>query len=242
MIATDSLLYKIDQRLNKLSTNEHQQIQLEDKILALNEAQIKLIKTKVDPNNIYKLGLDAFKKRYQDLQFLIETFKDHKLSTTLIDKNLNQYAVDITDLDPQFMFYIDSYVVADKGSCKDKILYSNLDLVKHADITILLNNSNYKPSFEFRETLVDISKDSIHVYSDGTFNPKFVYLSYLRYPAYIDKAGYIKFDGSASADQDCELEDYLEDELLELTVENLSTYTENDYAAQSARARKDTVE
>jgi len=43
MIPVDSLLYKIDQKLNKLSTNEHQQIQLEDKILALNEAQIKLI-------------------------------------------------------------------------------------------------------------------------------------------------------------------------------------------------------
>ena len=44
MIPVDSLLYKIDQKLNKLSTNSHQQIQLEDKILALNEAQIKLIK------------------------------------------------------------------------------------------------------------------------------------------------------------------------------------------------------
>ena len=41
MISVDSLLYKIDQRLNKLSTNEHQQIQLEDKILALNEQELK---------------------------------------------------------------------------------------------------------------------------------------------------------------------------------------------------------
>ena len=44
-ILVNSLLYKIDQRLNKLSSNAHQQIQLEDKILALNEAQLKLIKT-----------------------------------------------------------------------------------------------------------------------------------------------------------------------------------------------------
>ena len=42
MIQVDSLLYKIDQRLNKLSTNEHQQIQLEDKILALNELKLRL--------------------------------------------------------------------------------------------------------------------------------------------------------------------------------------------------------
>ena len=61
MILVDSLLYKIDQRLNKLSTNEHQQIQLEDKILALNEAQIKLIKQKLDGATANGLGLDAFK-------------------------------------------------------------------------------------------------------------------------------------------------------------------------------------
>ena len=64
MIPVDSLLYKIDQKLNKLSTNEHQQINLEDKILALNEAQIKLIKQKLDgPSTNTGLGLDAFKKQ-----------------------------------------------------------------------------------------------------------------------------------------------------------------------------------
>lgn len=242
MIKVDSLLYKIDQRLNKLSTHEHQQIQLEDKLLALNEAQIKLIKQKLSGNNPYKLGLDGFKKRYQDLQFLIENFEDHKLIPKLGDKYLNQYKVNISQIDPKFMFYIDSYVIADKGSCKNKILYSNLDLVKHADITLLLNNSNYKPSFEFRETLVDISLDEIHVYSDGTFTPKFIYMSYLRYPAEIDKEGYEKFDGYPSTNVDCELEDYLEDELLDLTVENLSMYTENQFAAQSAQSRIQTNE
>ena len=66
MIPVDSLLYKIDQKLNKLSTNEHQVVNLEDKILALNEAQIKLIKQKVDgwsTNSGY--GMDAFKKRWE---------------------------------------------------------------------------------------------------------------------------------------------------------------------------------
>ena len=61
MIPVDSLLYKIDQKLNKLSTNEHQMIQLEDKILALNEAQIKLIKQKVDGISVTSgLGMDSF--------------------------------------------------------------------------------------------------------------------------------------------------------------------------------------
>jgi hypothetical protein len=59
----------------------------------------------------------------------------------------------------------------------------------------------------------------------------------MRYPKYIDKEGYIKFDGTDSVDQDCELETYLEDELLDLTVQNLAMYTENQSAVQNATYR-----
>ena len=91
MIPVDSLLYKIDQKLNKLSTNEHQQIQLEDKILALNEAQIKLIKQKVDGLSVTSgLGMDAFKKRYEDLQSLIMNYNHQPLDLTLKNAELNQ--------------------------------------------------------------------------------------------------------------------------------------------------------
>jgi hypothetical protein len=90
MIPVDSLLYKIDQRLNKLSTNEHQQIQLEDKILALNEAQIKLIKQKIDNiSTVSQMGLDSFKKRYEDLQSLIISYNDGELPLELKNEELH---------------------------------------------------------------------------------------------------------------------------------------------------------
>ena len=152
MIKTESILYKIDQRLNKLSSNAHQEIALEDKILAANEAQLKLIKQKMDGNNIYRLGFDAFKKRYEDLQKLVENYDAHPLSLSLSDKYLNKWVADITSLDPEYMFYVDSYVLATKGNCKKQRIDVNNDLAKHADIPTLLNNSNYKPSFEYRET------------------------------------------------------------------------------------------
>ena len=64
----------------------------------------------------------------------------------------------------------------------------------------------------------------------------------MRYPQYIDKTGYIRFDGTPSIDSDCELETYLEDELLDLTVQNLAMYTENAPAVQSAQFRIQTNE
>lgn len=242
MIKTESLLYKIDQRLNKLSSNEHQQIQLEDKILALNEAQIKLIKQKADPANMYKLGMDSFKKRYEDLQSLVENYNDHPIPLVLTDTKLNKWVATFSGLTPAYMLYVDSYIVADKGNCKGRIIYVDNDLTRHADVTILLKNSNYVPSFEYQETFNMLASDEIGIFTDGTFTPKTLYLSYLRYPQYIDYPGYVKFDGTNSVLSNCELQNYLEDELLDLTVENLAMYTENISAVQSAQMRIQTNE
>lgn len=239
MILAERLAYKLDQRLNKLSTNAHQQIPREDKVLAINEAQISLVKQKVDGNNLYKIGLDGFKKRYQDLQFLVENPEDHPLTLKLTDKYLHKYiaSVNSTSITPTFMFYLDSYMIADKEDCKNRVLYANGDLVKHADITTLLLNNNYKPSFEYQEIIVDISADELHYYTDGTFTPKKVYLSYIRYPREIDLTGYIKFDGTESTNVDCEFEEYMEDELLDLAVKCLAMYTENNSAVVYAEKR-----
>jgi hypothetical protein len=243
MIPVDSLLYKIDQRLNKLSTNDHQQIQLEDKILALNEAQIKLIKQKVDGQSTNSgLGMDAFKKRYEDLQSLVVSYNNQPLDLFVKNAQLNQWAAGLHQLSPKYMFYIDSYVLADKGRCKDRKIWINRDMAKHSDLQFILNNVHYKPSFEYQETFNFLSSDEISMFTDGTFTPSKIYISYMRYPVYIDKSGYTRFDGTPSVDQDCELETYLEDELLDLTVENLAMYTENMAAVQTAQFRIQTNE
>lgn len=243
MISVDSLLYKVDQRLNKLSTNEHQQIQLEDKILALNEAQIKLIKQKVDGISVVSgMGMDAFKKRYEDLQSLVMNYNHQPLTLTVKDKDLNQWAANVHELEPKYMFYVDSYILADKGRCKNRKIWINRDLAKHGDLQFILNNEHYKPSFEYQETFNFLASDEISIFTDGTFTPKAIHIMYMRYPQYINKEGYIMLDGTPSFNQDCELETYLEDELLDLTVQNLGMYTENMSAIQTAQYRIQTNE
>lgn len=238
MIAVDTLLYKIDQKLNKVSSNEHQQIQLGDKILALNEAQIALIKQKVSGfSTLPGIGLDSFRKRYEDLQNLIIEYANGKLSLTKKDKNINEWVADLSKLSKPYMFYIDSYVLASKGRCKNRVIWINKDLARHGDLQFLLNNDHYKPSFEYQETFNFISSDQISIFTDSTFEPSNIYIAYLRYPAYINKEGYEMIDGSMSVNQDCELEYYLEDELIDLTVKNLAMYTENASAVQSAQMR-----
>lgn len=242
MISVDNLLYQIDLRMNKLATNEHQQIPIENKILVINDSQDQLVLNKVGPNNVYKLGLDAFKKRYQDLQFLIENMEEHPLDITETDTRLHKWVANVENLTPKFMFYIDGYLLADKEECKDRVIYTNPDLAKHADITILLRDSNFKPSFEYQETFIDVASDELHVYTDGTFTPTKLYIAYLRYLKRVRKAGIEDFEGIPNADVDCELEPYLENELLNIVVARLAKYTENTEAANSAESEKQTNE
>lgn len=242
MILVDSLLYKIDQKLNKLSTNAHQQIALEDKILALNEAQILLIKQKIDGASANGMGMDSYKKRYDDLQSLVINYSDNSLPLTKIDNDLNQWSTSLTKLKPGYMFYLDSYILADKGICKDRKIWINKDLTKHGDIQFLLNNVHYCPSFEYQETFNMISSNDISIFTDGTFTPTVMHIMYMRYPVYIDKEGYVNFEGKPSITQNCELASYLEDELLDLTVQRLAMYTENAAAVQSSAFRIQTNE
>lgn len=243
MIKVDSLLYKIDKRLNKLSSNAHQVIQLEDKILALNEAQIVLIKQKLDGISVpVGMGMDAFKKRYEDLEGVVVNYNNKALTLTETNKELNEWSASLSDLSPEYMFYLDAYFLADKGKCKDRQIWCNFDLIKHGEIQSLITNEYFKPSFEYQESPSSVSSGRISVYTDGTFTPSKLYLMYIKYPQKIDKTGYVDFDGNASVDSDCELPLHLEDELLNLVAKHLGMDTENASAVESAQLRIATQE
>lgn len=233
MISIVVLLYDLDLKLNKVATGKHESIPLEDKIIALNEAQNQLIKQKIDPNNVYKLGLDSFKKRYDDLEnFIVPAVA----KPTTLDKisKLNKYNTPLVEIE-DYMFYIDSYFLCDKGPCKDNVVTGNR--VKHADLITALTNTNTSPSFEYQEVPVTVSDEVLEMYTDGTFVPTKAYISYLRYPKPVDKSGYIHFNGSNSIDSDSEFKYYLKDELVDLAVQELALATENQGAIQASQQR-----
>ena len=113
----------------------------------------------------------------------------------------------------------------------------NADLVEQNSIPTLLNNSNYKPSFEYQETFCEETRDSIAVYTDGTFTPTALYLSYIRYPKPVSKEGYEDSEGNPTITADSEFPPFLEDELLDIIETDVRLYTENP-AYQAALQKK----
>lgn len=228
MIPVKDLIYDVEFKLNKVATNRNQSVPREDILIALNEAQIQLIKQKVNTNNIYKLGTDSFNKRYDDLRVLIPP--DTKLSVSLVA--VPNYIFNITPTD--YMFFVKCYILADKGECKNRRV--DVNLIPHADVVEWLNNEHLKPSFLYQETIATLGSNGITIYTDD-FVPTSLSLTYIRYPKRIDIAGYEHFDGTDSVDSDCELPDYLKDELVDLAVQELAMSTENINAIETTDKR-----
>jgi len=233
MIAVEQLLYDIDLRLNKVATSSHQHISLEDKLISLNDAQIMLIKQKVS-GGAAGTGLDGSKKRYDDLENLIVPHKPVSVSVVK-EGSFPCYSGPLSSLQEPYMFYVDAYFVCDRGSCKDRVLHGYR--IKHADLQRVLSNANTCPSFEYQEMPLTITDDQLLAYTDGSYQVKAAYLSYIRYPVMIDMEGYIGFDGTPSVTRDCELAGYLKDELVDIAVQLLAMSTENIPATQYAGLR-----
>lgn len=234
MIPIDKILYKIDQKLNKVANTAHQEIPAPDKILSINENQIKLLKRKVSTNNNYGIGLDSFKKRYQDIQHFVVDYE--KLPATTETSIVPSASIKISSLKEKFLFPVDIISTCTKGSCKEREIQIET-IARHSDISTLIANSFYRPSFEYQLTFATITSDKILVYTDSTFKVDNIYTSYIRYPKNVDVEGYIHFDGQASTNIDCEFPDFLEDELIDLVVEDLALSTENQAAVQASQIR-----
>lgn len=215
-------------KLNKVASNEHQSISDPDKILALNEAQLKLIKAKA-------ASFDAIKTVYKDLQILV--LPNVELNVSKSNDVYNTYKADLDSLNPEFYLVLESVAMCDKETCLNRPLYIP-KIIKHGDVYSYMSNSNTSPSFEYQETFATLSNGKMLIYTDGTFEVKSVYVTYVRYPQKIDVSGYIHFDGSPSTNVDCELYDELEDELLNLAVLELAINTENTPLVQMAAVRK----
>lgn len=144
----------------------------------------------------------------------------NQISTLLVyDKKLEK----VTDtqyfsefkLPENYFEYETSYSVASKNKCKNRKLF-NWDF-KVRNRNVIEQDENSEPSFEYEETIINVSGDSILVFKKD-FDIDEQYITYYKEPNNIDLKGYIRFDGSKSEDIDSELADKYVNEIISLCV------------------------
>lgn len=232
MINVEDLVYEFKLIINKVNRQDNVDIPVEDIIIYLNRAQMSWIKSKINPNNVYKTGYESIRKRIDDLQVLKQT------NVSLNPVKTNDlfhvgYACPLEDA-ANYMFYLSANCVGKKKKCSKNI---SIDLVKQGDLDTMYLDANFSPSFEWRSTLATIGDNKLFVYTADEFEVSKVFLTYLRYPKSIDIDGYSKLDGTDSTNQNCELPEYAKGDIVDLAVKFAAQSNDNQIQAAFAEDR-----
>lgn len=206
-------------KIDNMNTGTNMDIGVGEFVLLYNEWQNKWMSSKYAGRSVQYL--------LNDIQNFVKV--DDPLALSNSSDRYSQYA-----LPSDYLDYVSSYTLASKGGCKGRTIYNHQ--VKMTDIDRHLKDINNWPSFEYHETPITVSQDNIQVYKTD-FSIDSVFLTYYRYPAKIDIAGYTKLDGTPSTNADPEMVDGLVDEVIDLCVLEVQRVSENGDGFQLSKDR-----
>lgn len=193
------LQLKIKQRLNKLSSNDYDNIESWQIIEAFNKAQLQWVRRQLHAGNARKEGDEGSKRRIDDLQILLV---DQVLTGTQNTKYFES-----TSLPSDYLEFKRVSTLAKSECCPADSM--TVYLAEEANVDSLLNDNFRNPSFEWGETFCTLFNDTIRIYTDNKFTVINPTLTYYRKPAYIEITGTIDpYTGiTSTTDVPCEFRD-----------------------------------
>ena len=227
MITSLDIALKVKYRLNKVDTQDDENISVYNIVEAFNKAQLNVVNRLYGKNNNYKSGIESTRKRVDDLKILLNP-APKILSAT---KKEGYYLSEALPKD--YFHLVRTTCLASRKDCSKKEMF--IYLQEESNLNTLLNNDFVNPSFEWAETIGTIAGDKIKVFTQNKFEINKVYLTYLRKPRTIDIIGYIKKDGSFSTNIDPELPDDLVEMSIDEACRILSGDMQNQFSNQIAQ-------
>jgi hypothetical protein len=193
------LQLKIKQRLNKLSSNDYDNIESWQIIEAFNKAQLQWVRRQLHAGNARKEGDEGSKRRIDDLQILLV---DQVLTGTQ-----NAKYFESTSLPSDYLEFKRVSTLAKSECCPADSM--TVYLAEEANVDSLLNDNFRNPSFEWGETFCTLFNDTIRIYTDKKFTVINPTLTYYRKPVYIQITGTIDpYTGlTSTTDVSCEFRD-----------------------------------
>lgn len=198
--------YKIISKLNKLSTNNEQDVPPHIVVQTFNEEQLHYIEEKFHQ-------FEHNKVRTDELQKLI-VYKT--LSETKTEDNFTS-----VKLPEDYFHYVDSVSLVNSDSCREVELYNWL--VEESNVNVMRFDPLWSPNIDWRETLVTLSDNKLKVWTNDEFIVSDVKVSYIRYPKPVNiKDGFADLNGDINQDINPEFEGVILEEIIDRVVNNLA--------------------
>ena len=222
-----AILIKVKQRLNKLASNDYDNIESWQIIEAFNKAQVDWCRRNLHGTNTRQEGDEQSTRRIDDLQKLL-------VSISLGLNNLQTY-YESNNFPTDYLQWKRLSAKAKNSCCKDPktmVIY----LGEQANVDQLLRDKNKQPSYEWGETFATISGNAIQIYTNNTFEVSEATLWYYRQPIRIEIAGVVDpYTGLTSA---VDINSEFKDDLVEVFIDECAKIIAGDIESQLQMQRQ----
>jgi hypothetical protein len=221
------LQLKIKQRLNKLASNDYDNIECWQIVEAFNKGMTDWCRRNLHGLNVVKEGDEQSKRRIDDLQILL-------IDTTVPVSNVQIYYETLGSLPADYFEWKRIMVMATSECCpkpKRMVVYQAED----ANVPTLLRDNNKKPSFDWGETFCTLKNNKVQIYTNGEFEIGDAVLTYYRQPRKIQILNCVDpYTGvTSTVDVECEFKD----DLVELFIDEAAKIIAGDIEAMNQYQR-----
>ena len=199
---------KVQQRLNKLASQDYDNIECWQIVEAFNKAQVVWCRRQLHGMNQMREGDEQSKRRIDDLQVIL---KEETIPFSVKDN-----FVESVDLPKDYFEWKRISAYAKDPCCKDKrkmVIY----LAEEANVDELLRDNNKQPSFPWGETFCTLKSNKVRVYTNDTFSIEEGTLSYYKQPIRIQIEGCV--DPYTTQLSTVNIESEFKDDIVELMID-----------------------
>jgi hypothetical protein len=225
----NTLLIKLKQRLNKLDSQDYDNIECWQFVEAFNKAQVEWCRRNLHGGNMYKEGDELSKKRIDDLQPLL-------IELSLTGTSTDTYFESDNFPASTYLEYKRVGTDAQTDCCPARSM--TVYLAEEANVPLLLRDPLKNPDFEWGETFCTMMNNTIRIYRNTGFTIVNPILTYYRQPVYIEILNCVDpYTGNVSTvNIDCEFKDDLAEVMLDDAASIIAGDIESMYQQQRGQA------
>jgi hypothetical protein len=222
-----TLQLKYKQRLNKIASNDYDNIECWQIVETFNKAQIEWARRQIRGSNIFQDGDEESRRRIDDLQkLLIET------PLSILDKGI--YYESELELPENYFEYKRVDVFAKDECCEEKRPMT-VYLAEEDNRALLLRDEHMKPNFLWAETFSTLISNKIRIYTNNDFALSNASLTYYRFPRLIEIEGCT--DPYTTQVSVANIESEFKDDIVELIIDEAVSILAGDYESGNQYGR-----
>ena len=210
-----TITIKLKQRLNKLDSQDYDNIECWQVVEVFNKAQVEWARRQLHGINLTKEGDEGSTRRKDDLHVL------------LVTQNLNAVDAGIYydgDVPEDYLQWKRVDVFAKKDCCDNRRM--TVYLAEEGNLNQLLRDKAKQPSFEWAETFATLKGNKVNIYTNNEFEIDSASLIYYRQPRKIQILGCV--DPYTNIQTTQEVESEFKDDIIELIIDEAASILAGD--------------